>query len=153
MNAIIAFSLRFRALMVALYAFVMIGGVTAGRVARRLAAALCARGEPPRALVRNANKARDVLIDHRGAPLPLEMVVSDFAERDGLRRALAGIEIAFLALGSSLQQVELEQRFIDVAAEVRPRHWSSTPRCGAHGRPAVRAPRAAMSQSHRRTAR
>ena len=50
-----------------------------GRVARRVAAALCARGEPPRALVRNANKARDVLIDHRGAPLPLEMVVSDFA--------------------------------------------------------------------------
>jgi uncharacterized protein YbjT (DUF2867 family) len=46
------------------------------------------------------------------------MVVGDFAERDGLRRALAGIEVAFLALGSSLQQVELEQHFIDVAAEV-----------------------------------
>ena len=44
--------------------------------------------------------------------------MSDFADRDGVRRALAGIEIAFLALGSSLQQVELEQRFIDVAAEV-----------------------------------
>src|SRR5882672_8086580 len=51
-----------------------------GRVARRVAAGLCARGEPPRALVR--------------------------------------VEIAFLALGSSLQQVELEQRFIDVASEV-----------------------------------
>jgi NAD(P)H dehydrogenase (quinone) len=89
-----------------------------GRVARRVAAALCARSEPPRALVRNASKAREVLVDNRGAPLPLEMVVSDFAERDGLRRALAGIEIAFLALGSSLQQVELEQHFIDVAAEV-----------------------------------
>ena len=90
----------------------------AGRVARRVAAALCARSEPPRALVRNANNARDVLVDDRGAPLPLEMVVSEFTDRDGLRRALAGIEIAFLALGSSLQQVELEQRFIDVAAEV-----------------------------------
>ena len=65
-----------------------------GRVARRVAAALCARGEPPRALVRNASKARDVPVDNRGAPLPLEMVVSDFAERDGLRQALAGIEIA-----------------------------------------------------------
>ncbi|HTO48235.1 MAG TPA: NmrA family NAD(P)-binding protein [Burkholderiales bacterium] len=88
-----------------------------GRVARRVAAGLCARGEPPRALVRDAGKAREVLIDHEGAVLPLEMVVSDFADRDGLRRALVGIEIAFLALGSSLQQVELEQRFIDVASE------------------------------------
>jgi NAD(P)H dehydrogenase (quinone) len=89
-----------------------------GRVSRRVAAALCARGEPPRALVRDAAKARDVLVDNQGTPLPLEVVVSDFADRDGIRRALVGIEIAFLALGSSLQQVELEQRFIDVAAEV-----------------------------------
>src|SRR5215831_1751868 len=90
----------------------------AGRVSRRVAAALCDRGEPTRALVRDAAKARDVLVDNRGAPLPLEIVVSDFADRDGVRRALLGIEIAFLALGSSLQQVELEQRFIDVADEV-----------------------------------
>ena len=89
-----------------------------GRVARRVAAALCALGEPPRALVRNPIKARDELVDNQGAPLPLEMVVSDLADRDSVRRALVGIEIAFLALGSSLQQVELEQRFIDVAAEV-----------------------------------
>ena len=78
-----------------------------GRVSRRVTAALCDRGEPPRALVRDAAKARDVLVDNRGAPLPLEIVESDFANRDGVRRALVGIEIAFLALGSSLQQVEL----------------------------------------------
>jgi NAD(P)H dehydrogenase (quinone) len=90
----------------------------AGRVARRVAAALCARSEPPRALVRSATKARDVLVDSRGAPLPLEIVVSELDDRDGMRRALAGIDIAFLALGSSLQQVELECGFIDVAAEV-----------------------------------
>ena len=89
-----------------------------GRVARRIAAALCARGEPPRALVRDAAKARDVLIDKGGAPLPLEMVVSELTDRDGVRRALVGIDIAFLALGSSLQQVEVEQGFITVAAEV-----------------------------------
>jgi uncharacterized protein YbjT (DUF2867 family) len=59
-----------------------------------------------------------VLVDDRGTPLPLEIVVSDFADRAGLQRALTGIEIAFLALGSSPQQVEIEQRFIDVAAEV-----------------------------------
>jgi len=93
-----------------------------GRVARRVAAALCARGEPPRALVRDAIKARRVLIDDRGAPLPIEMVVSDIADRDGVRRALDRIETAFLALGSSLGQVELEQRFIDVAADVRLPH-------------------------------
>jgi uncharacterized protein YbjT (DUF2867 family) len=89
-----------------------------GRVARRVAAALCARGEPPRALVRNATKARDELVDNRGAPLLLEMVVGELDDRDSLRRALAGIEMAFLALGSSLQQVELEQGVIDVAVEV-----------------------------------
>jgi nucleoside-diphosphate-sugar epimerase len=60
-----------------------------GRVARRVAAALCARGEPPRVLVRDAIKARRVLIDDRGAPLPVEMVVGDIADRDGVRRALA----------------------------------------------------------------
>jgi len=87
-------------------------------VSRRVAAALCVRGERPRALVRDAAKARDVLVDHRGAPLPLEVVVSDLADRDGVQRALADIEIAFLALGSSLEQVELEQSFIDIAAEV-----------------------------------
>jgi uncharacterized protein YbjT (DUF2867 family) len=69
-------------------------------------------------MVRDVAKARDALIDDRGAPLPVDLVVSDFTDRDGVRRALAGIDIAFLALGSSLQQVELEQRFIDVAAEV-----------------------------------
>jgi len=90
----------------------------AGRVSRRVAAGLCDRGEPTRALVRDVAKARDVLVDNRGAPLPVEIVVSDFADRDGVRGALLGIDIAFLALGSSLQQVELEQHFIDVAAEV-----------------------------------
>src|SRR5258708_26409875 len=89
-----------------------------GRVARRVTAALCALGESPRALVRNPTKARDELVDHQGAPLPLEMVASDLDDRDSVRGALVGIEIAFLALGSTLQQVELEQRFIDVAAEV-----------------------------------
>jgi len=34
-----------------------------GRVARRVAAALCDLGEPPRALVRNPIKAHDELVD------------------------------------------------------------------------------------------
>jgi uncharacterized protein YbjT (DUF2867 family) len=89
-----------------------------GRVARRVARALCAQGEPPRALVRDATKARSVLVDDQGAPLPVELMVSGLADGDGVRRALEGIEIAFLALGSSLEQVALEQRFIDVALDV-----------------------------------
>jgi hypothetical protein len=48
-------------------------------------------------LVRDAAKARGVLVDDRGAPLPVETVVSDIAGRDGARRALDGVEIAFLA--------------------------------------------------------
>ena len=103
-----------------------------GRVSRRVAAALCARAEPTRALVRDAAKARAVLVDDRGAPLPLEMVVSEFTDRDGLRRALAGIDIAFLALGSSLQQVELEQRFIDAAAEGHLPHLVKLSAADAH---------------------
>lgn len=102
-----------------------------GRVARRVAAALCARGAPPRVLVRDATKARDVLIDNRGALLPLEVVQSELTDRDGVRRALAGIDIAFLALGSSLQQVEVEQRFIDVAAEVALPHLVELSAAGA----------------------
>jgi NAD(P)H dehydrogenase (quinone) len=89
-----------------------------GRVARRVAAALCTLGDPPRALVRNPTKARDELVDNQGTPLPLEILVGDLTDRDSVQRALVGIEIAFLALGSSLQQVELEQGFIDVAAAV-----------------------------------
>jgi NAD(P)H dehydrogenase (quinone) len=89
-----------------------------GRVARRVARALCARGELPRALVRDATKARGVLVDDQGAPLPVELMVSDVADLHGVRRALEGIDSAFLALGSSLEQVALEQRFIDVAADV-----------------------------------
>ena len=93
-----------------------------GRVARRVAAALCARGETPRALVRDAAKARRVLVDDRGAALPVELVTSDIAELDGMRRALEGVEIAFLALGSSLDQVALEKGFIDVAADTHLPH-------------------------------
>jgi uncharacterized protein YbjT (DUF2867 family) len=69
-------------------------------------------------MVRDADKARKVLVNNQGASLPLEVIVSDVADREGVRGALEGIEIAFLALGSSMEQVELEQHFIDIAAEV-----------------------------------
>ncbi len=60
------------------------------------------------------------------------MEVSELTDRDGLRRALAEIDIAFLALGSSLQQVELEQRFIDVSSEVGLSHLVKLSAADAH---------------------
>jgi len=79
-------------------------GAAGGRVARRVAAALCARGETPRALVRDAAKARRVLVDDRGAALPVELVTSDIAELDDRRRALEGVEIAFWLGGFNLRR-------------------------------------------------
>src|SRR4051794_29998778 len=88
-----------------------------GRVARRVAAALCAAGEPPRALARDPEKTRGVLVDGNGASLTVEVVGADLTEIDAVRRALEGIDVAFLALGSSPAQVDMEKAFIDAAAD------------------------------------
>jgi NAD(P)H dehydrogenase (quinone) len=87
-----------------------------GRVARRVAAALCAAGEPPRALARDPEKTRGVLVDGDGAPLPVEVLGADFTDNEAVREALEGIDIAFLALGSSPAQVDTEKAFIDAVA-------------------------------------
>jgi len=79
-----------------------------GRVARRVAAALCAAGEPPRALARDPEKTRAVLLDRNGASLPVDVVGADLTDIDAVRRALKGIDVAFLALGSSPAQVDPE---------------------------------------------
>jgi uncharacterized protein YbjT (DUF2867 family) len=79
-----------------------------GRVARRVAAALCAAGEPPRALARDPEKARGVLAGGEGASLPVEVVGADLTDSVAVRRALNGIDVAFLALGSSPAQVDPE---------------------------------------------
>ena len=59
--------------------------------------------------------------------------MSELTDRDGVRRALAGIDIAFLALGSSLQQVEVEQGFINIAAEVGLPHLVNLSAAAARG--------------------
>jgi hypothetical protein len=62
-----------------------------GRAARRVAAALCARGESPRPLVRDAAKARAVLVDDRGAPLSAGRAEVSFSREDEESiRSLAG---------------------------------------------------------------
>src|SRR5438093_7908638 len=88
-----------------------------GRVARRVAAALCAVGERPRALARDPEKARGVLVDGEGASLSVEVVGADLTDSDAVGRALKGIDVAFLALGSSPAQVDTEKAFIDAAAD------------------------------------
>jgi NAD(P)H dehydrogenase (quinone) len=79
-----------------------------GRVARRIAAALCAVGEPPRALARDPEKTCAVLAGGEGASLPVEVVGADLTDSVAVRRGLKGIDVAFLALGSSPAQVDPE---------------------------------------------
>jgi NAD(P)H dehydrogenase (quinone) len=74
----------------------------------RVAAALCAAGEPPRALARDPEKARGLLAGGEGASLPMEVVGADLTDSVAVRRALKGIDVAFLALGSSPAQVDPE---------------------------------------------
>lgn len=68
---------------------------------------------PVRALVRTREKAQAVF----GSDAPnLDLVVGAFDDDDVLDAALDEVELAFLALGSSPQQVQLEIAFIDAAA-------------------------------------
>jgi uncharacterized protein YbjT (DUF2867 family) len=47
----------------------------------------------------------------------VEVVGADLTDSDAVRRALKGIDVAFLALGSSPAQVDTEKAFIDAAAD------------------------------------
>jgi uncharacterized protein YbjT (DUF2867 family) len=62
--------------------------------------------------VRNEDKAREAFGDAPG----LEIVVGPFDDQTVLDEALDDVELAFLALGSSPLQVQLEKGFIDAAA-------------------------------------
>ena len=88
-----------------------------GRVASRVAAKLSAAGEAPDVLVRDAAKARRVLVDERGRPTYGDLFVGQLANDETMRRAMSGAAIAFLAVGSSPAQVDLEKRVIDAAQE------------------------------------
>ena len=88
-----------------------------GRVASRVAAKLSATGEAPDVLVRDAPKAQRVLVDERGRPTYGDLFVGDLANDETMRRAMSRAAIAFLAVGSSPAQVDLEKRVIDAAQE------------------------------------
>jgi len=88
-----------------------------GRVASRVAAKLSAAGNAPDVLVRDAAKAQRVLVDDRGRPTYRELFVGELANDETMRRAMAGAGVAFLAVGSSPDQVELEKHVIDAAQQ------------------------------------
>jgi uncharacterized protein YbjT (DUF2867 family) len=84
-----------------------------GTIASPLTKDLLEDGVQVRALVRSRDKA----VTAFGGDAPsLELVVGNFDDDDLLDTALQGVGLAFLALGSSPQQVQLEKTFIDAAA-------------------------------------
>lgn len=88
-----------------------------GRVASRVAARLNAEGDAPDVLVRDAAKAERVLVDERGRPTYRDLFVGELANDQTMRRAMSRTAVAFLAVGSSPAQVELEQHVIDAARQ------------------------------------
>ena len=88
-----------------------------GRVASRVAAKLSAAGDAPDVLVRDAAKAQRVLVDDRGRPTYRDLFVGELANDETMRRAMSGAAIAFLAVGSSPAQADLEKHVIDAAQQ------------------------------------
>jgi uncharacterized protein YbjT (DUF2867 family) len=78
---------------------------------------LSAAGDPPDVLVRDAAKAQRVLVDERGQPTYRELIVGELANDETMRRALSKAAVAFLAVGSSPAQVDLETQVIDAAQQ------------------------------------
>jgi uncharacterized protein YbjT (DUF2867 family) len=87
---------------------ILITGVT-GKAGGEFARQLTAAGVPFRALVRNPDKAAEIL------PGGADVMVGDVADKESLARALNGIEKAFLVLPNNEQQLVLEKQFTDAA--------------------------------------
>lgn len=88
-----------------------------GRVASRVAAKLSAAGAPPDVLVRDATKAQRVLVDERGRRTYVDLFVGELANDETMRRAMFKADVAFLAVGSSPGQADLEKHVIDAAQQ------------------------------------
>lgn len=96
---------------------VLVVGAT-GRVAADLTRRLLADGVAVRALVRTPEKARSAFSGASGADR-LEVLSGPFDDPGTLERAFDGAAAAFLALGTSPDQIRLEQGLIDAAAAAR----------------------------------
>jgi NmrA-like family len=82
-------------------------GRTSAGVVRHLRAA----GEDVRVLVRDSDKAKQTFEDQDG----IEIVAGAFDDETVLAQAFDGADVAFLALGSSPDQIRLENAMIDGA--------------------------------------
>ena len=93
---------------------ILITGVT-GTVGRAVMEALGKTGTPFRAMVRSEEDAKKL-------PAGTAVVVGDFADKESLRRAFAGVERLFLVCSPIPQLVELESNAIDACAEMGVQH-------------------------------
>jgi uncharacterized protein YbjT (DUF2867 family) len=111
----------------------LIVGAT-GRVASHLTRQLLASGKPLRLLVRNADKARTLFADTLASAKGIapEIIEGAFDDPVTLARAFDGANVAFLALGTSPEQVVLEQGLVDAAAKARLPHLVRLSVLGAH---------------------
>jgi uncharacterized protein YbjT (DUF2867 family) len=93
---------------------ILVTGVT-GTVGSAVMEALRKTGTPFRAMVRSEGDAKKL-------PMGAAEVVGDFADKESLRRAFAGVERLFLVCSPIPQLVELESNAIDVCAEKGVQH-------------------------------
>jgi len=75
-------------------------------------------GEDVRVLVRDSDKAQKTFNDLPG----VEIVAGAFDDQTVLTKAFDGVDVAFLALGSSPNQIRLERAFIDGAVKAELPH-------------------------------
>ena len=94
---------------------ILLTGVT-GKTGGETARQLVQKGARLRALVRNEAKASDL----RAAGV--ELVIGDASDADSVRRALEGVEKAFLTLPNGRHQQEQEMQFTDLAVKAGVRH-------------------------------
>ncbi len=94
---------------------ILLTGVT-GKIGGETAKQLIAKGAKLRALVRDAAKAADL------AAAGVELVVGDIADTDAVKRALAGVEKAFLLLPNGEQQEANEKQFTDLCVAAGIKH-------------------------------
>ncbi len=94
---------------------ILLTGVT-GKIGGETARQLIAKGAKLRALVRDAAKAADL------KAAGVELVVGDIADADSVKRALAGVEKAFLLLPNGEQQEANEKQFTDLCVAAGVKH-------------------------------
>ena len=97
----------------------LVTGAT-GSIGRHVVPALVAKGVDVRLIVRDADRARDVLGDVLDSRL-VDVAVGDLADPAFVQSALKGVDGAYLAT-SGADQVRLEQEFIAAASSAQVGH-------------------------------